>query len=708
MGEPSVRVLPPDVPAHQGGPPPPPPPRRRAIPPAILIGAFALVAIVSLLYGYRLGTRENEAPEPTDTVAPDLADTAPPTAEEPPEVRFRETTTAFVRSEPGHEVPEGAVEYLNRNIVWSLAVAADGFIWTAGPGGVVRWDPRTGTGEPQTLPDGTGPVDAIGIAAGPDGDMWVTTASGISHWDGEAWLTDGVLSQRDSGTYLGGVAVAPDGSVWVAGDSWDSPVPPNSTHLLYRATDAFEGRVTSFAVDRPVDQLVTANGSLWAVTGGEVWRLEGGGWIREIDGLTRSITGVAFEPNGRAWVTVGDGGVMVWDGVGLVDVDLGEDVLVPSGVDGDVISVAVDDDLVPWALVISWTPQGSATQELVRLDDLTRYPLPIPDAPSGGRMVAAGGRVWVATRDGLLSFDGTAWSTLRIPREVALPWTNSTAVDAAGNLWMSDGLSLVRWNGRVTRSFTPEDLGLSPSPAERSGTLSPSPAGRSGTWVAGSPDGIVWAGAGCQASMLRDGSWLPVVSPPGAGFCWEGRAVGTDGSLWVLDSTESGPRLDHFVGEETTTVPLPDHGVSSLAVASDGTLWAAGTAVSRLTDDGWVTELDGLNATTIAVAADDSVWVGERCWDCDAGAGSNLWHLAGGTWTRVGTQTVIAMVMAHDGTGWALIEDAAGGTHLWRNAGAGDGVFWPFHEIGPFAALAPDNDGGVWAASDGRLLHITP
>ncbi|HEX9644930.1 MAG TPA: hypothetical protein VGC11_13145, partial [Acidimicrobiia bacterium] len=173
MGEPSVRVLPPDVPAHQGGPPPPPPPRRRAIPPAILIGAFALVAIVSLLYGYRLGTRENEAPEPTDTVAPDLADTAPPTAEEPPEVRFRETTTAFVRSEPGHEVPEGAVEYLNRNIVWSLAVAADGFIWTAGPGGVVRWDPRTGTGEPQTLPDGTGPVDAIGIAAGPDGDIWV-------------------------------------------------------------------------------------------------------------------------------------------------------------------------------------------------------------------------------------------------------------------------------------------------------------------------------------------------------------------------------------------------------------------------------------------------------------------------------------------------------------------------------------------------------
>jgi hypothetical protein len=323
--------------------------------------------------------------------------------------------------------------------------------------------------------------------------------------------------------------------------------------------------------------------------------------------------------------------------------------------------------------------------------------------------MAAGGRLWIGTADGLLSFDGTAWSTLRIPREVPLPWTNSTAVDAAGNLWMSDGLSLVRWNGRVTRSFTPEDLGLSPSPAERSGAwVAGSPAERSGAWVAGGPDGIVWAGTGCRVSLLRDGDWEPVDAPPGARFCWEGRAVGADGSLWLLDYGESGPRLDRFLGEEATTVPLlPDHDVYALAVASDGTLWAAGSAVSRLTDDGWVTELDGVNATTIAVAADDTVWVGERCWDCPEGGSSNVWHLAEGTWTRVGTQAVIAMAMAGDGTGWTLVEGPDGRTRLWRDAGGGGG-FRPFLAIGPYAVLAADDDGGVWAASDGRLLHITP
>jgi hypothetical protein len=422
--------------------------------------------------------------------------------------------------------------------------------------------------------------------------------------------------------------------------------------------------------------------------------------VQELDAPEGFITSIAFEPNGRAWVTVGDRGVMVWDGAGLAEVSGGgRDVLIPEGQDGEVRTVALDGGLVPWALVIWWDTTGEATEELVRMDDLARFELPLSGGPqSTGRMVANDDGLWIGTAEGLLRFNGMAWRTLRIRDELPLWAANSAAVDEAGNLWMADGFSVVRWNGETARTFSVEELHWFGSPAARFAQ----------TWVAGAPGGPLWAGAGCQASVLRDESWLPVGPPPGAGYCWEGRAVGADGSLWLLDYGESGPRLDRFLGEEATTVPLlPDHDVYALAVASDGTLWAAGSAVSRLTDDGWVTELDGVNATTIAVAADDTVWVGERCWDCPEGGSSNVWHLAEGTWTRVGTQAVIAMAMAGDGTGWTLVEGPDGRTRLWRDAGGGGG-FRPFLAIGPYAVLAADDDGGVWAASDGRLLHITP
>jgi hypothetical protein len=663
----------------------------------VLVGGFALVAILSLLYGYSLGSREQTEAAADDVI--DLPATEAPTDTVVTASPFPESTTSFVGAAPGHVVPAGAVEYLNRNVVRSVAVDPEGFVWTAGPGGVVQWNPRTGLPVLHTLPDGTGPLGAVDIAVGDDGDVWVTTERGISHWDGDTWLADAVPAPAEAGTRMDGVAVAPDGSVWAASNQWPTTSDGRGLFRLHRADETFEGRVDSFNVANSVQQFIVAGDALWAVIGDEAWRYAGGTWSKEIDVGGRWINGLSFEPDGSAWIATTDLGVRRWEGGPLIDVGAGRDVLIPDSIDGDVMSVVVDDDLIPWALVYGNDGLGSVTQELVRLDDFTRYALPIQAACCGGGAVAAvDGTVWIGTLDGLVGFDGTAWSILRIADELAVAFAGSMAVDADGVVWLADGTSVVRWNGRSARVMTRGALGWPEMPDMSF----------AGTWVEAAPGGPVWAGVGCRVSMSGDGGWRPVTPPDGLDgrFCWPfGRGAGADGSLWLLSDPGSGARLDRYDGEAWDSAPLPEHDVWTIAVASDGTLWAGGTAVSHLEDGVWVTQLEGVNVTTIEVAGDGSVWAAEECWDCPGGGGG-VWHLADGVWAREGVYIAPAMAMAADGSGWAIVRGADGNAGLWRNAGSGAG-FRPV-VAQAFTTLALDPDGGVWAASDGRLLHVTP
>ena len=702
LGDPAVRVLPPEhMPQWDGRLLPPPPGRAPGVPAAVLVGGFVLVALLSVAWGYSMGSPGTDGPKVTETVAaePEKPQTTPTSAATPrassASSLVRETTTAFFRATPGHAVPEGAAEYLNRNVVRSLTADADGYLWTAGPGGVVRWDPRDGTTVPYTLPDGTGPLDARGIAVAQDGDVWVTTPGRISHWDGDEWLFDGRIGAGDGVAVLDEVAVTDDGSVWASSDRRPSASDAEEAHHLHHSRGTFEGRVDSSVLPANVAQLVPEGDSLWVVAGGQVWRHWSGVWTREIFSSGRWITAIAIQPGPGRSVLVGfeDGGVSAWDGDELLDMGAGGDGLVPAGSQGEVGALTVDEDLVPWALVVSWRADG-ATQELVRLDNFSRYPVPTADPWTESPMVAANGKLWLGTPDGLVGFDGSGWSTLRITDEEPTYRGGLMAVDAAGDLWMVDGGSLVRWDGTSRTTLTMEDLGWAGSDVGSS------------TWVTAAPDGRLWAGASCATSVLDRGVWVAVGRPEDRRACWPWTAVaGIDGSLWMLAGDGGDTRLHRFDGEAWSTLELPTHAVWSIALSPDNTLWAAGEGVSSLEDGEWNLRLGGVNVTTVASGVVGSVWAAEQCWECPEAA-SGLWQWVDGAWTREGTFTVSNLVMASDGTGWAIVEgtDDTGG--LWRNAGSGGG-FRPLLADETLYTMALDRNGGVWVGGDARLLHVT-
>lgn len=110
-------------------------------------------------------------------------------------------------------------QYTNANLVKDIAWH-DGVLWAATHGGLVRWQPSTGTYTKYTTIDGLPSDDLHQVAVNPsNGDVWVGTrfqGVAVRHpnntWD---------IYDQDA-TKIGEltrIAIAPDGKVWLAGNT---------------------------------------------------------------------------------------------------------------------------------------------------------------------------------------------------------------------------------------------------------------------------------------------------------------------------------------------------------------------------------------------------------------------------------------------------------------------------------------------------------
>jgi ligand-binding sensor domain-containing protein len=653
------------------------------------------VAIIgSLLYGYSLGERSAER-ETAVTAPVTVSSTTPPTTLAPVSP-FEVTVTEFRRRASGHDVPEGATEYLNGNAISALAVAPDGSLWSAGPGGVIRWDPTDGSYERYTTPDGTGPIGASDIAVAPNGDVWVLKRDGLSQWNGKEWANDSQVF--DDTLELTSLATTTDGAVWVASvdrASAETAWGGEPDFRIHRGEGAFIGDVETYEVPGWVERLEPApDGSLWAIMeGADIWRFADDRWELVIDAGLYWVHDLAFEPGGGVLLTK-ETVIQRWaDGAFTEDL-----VLFPEH-EGYVDDVVIDGDGIAWVVATQWDETDGERRELIGLDDLTRYP--IPDADPFNDVVAAGSGLW-AGGDGLVGFDGATWSHLRIEDEPLLRWTESITVDRDGVVWIASEEEINRFDGAAWSALTQADLGLPLVEPDAWGW------GWQRAWVAGHSDSRLWAGFGCDTAFLGAGGWQRVGRPPDLGdedWCWfQQHMVGADGSLWLVIDAGPGPRIFRTDGSTWTEVTRPIAGYySSLAVAEDGTLWATAAGVMRLDGDKWTTVLGGIDFETMTVAGDGSVWAAEACWECPEGQG-RLWHMVDGVWTVERNMNVERLTTAPDGTVWAI-----------GRGGYGPQILWRYQDVGVFrrvvagddlnsVAFAPD--GSVWVAGEGRLLHL--
>lgn len=702
-----VRVLSADSADHTAAAPST---KRRSSTPAFVLGGLALT-VAAALYGYTLGDGRTESAVVPTTIAPTV--TPPPaTVVEPSVLGFPTSTTVFARVAGGHAVPSGATEWLDANLVSSLAPAADGSVWAGGPGGVTVW---SGTGDEHTrltTATGEGPVGVHDVAVAPTGDAWALTDQGLAHWDGAQWVAGARVPMGVSGRLgLSELEAGADGAAWFSSVDWggDSRNPDFS---IYR-TGGSAQEMIQFQVPGYVQAMAVApDGALWVSIesrdgDGGVWRYSGEGWVRVIEQIG-FVHDMAVAGDGTAWFIV-DSSVRRWDGDVGSGAPASTRVVVSGGFDHFYEELAMGADGSTWVLGTSVNVRDDIHEysghELLRLDDLSSHEIPNAAWPRS-LAVAADGSAWVGTDAGVLRFDGANWTEPRVPGLPQLTWPTSMAIDDDG-VWVGQDAGLVWTDGDTWKALSASDLGWPPSAGD------PQP-GTETAWVASQPGAALFAGVGCRVSAKREGEWQPLAQIDemvDSAWCWaQAHAVEPDGTLWLSLDTGGGlpGNLWRFDGGGWSSLPRPP-GRSAhptrLAFDDDGVLWGAGGDVARFDDGEWVTVLGGVPVGPIAVAG-EVVWAGEECHNCGPELGG-VWQYESGTWTRDMTIGHVAdMAFLPDGTGWVVGTSRSGVDGLWRYET--EEYFRLVIADARFMKVAVAVDGAAWVAAPGRLLHVPP
>ncbi len=686
---------------------PPETPRGPSARPALIVLAAALLAGSGFFYGYQVGEDRTNAefpipgpssptvaPSTTDAVMTTLGSPVSPTSttiEIPAEsgITFPVETVSLVRRTVGFDLPAGATDLRNSNLIVDVAAGGPGEVWTAGPGGVIRWNTEEGVSELLSPGDGTGPVGASHIATDGGSEVWVGSGGMLSHWDGERWAHGVYRNQMRREIDITALAAA-DGSVWVGTIEWGTTGAEKPRSRIHHMTGFSPGDVDALVAPGYIDQIEVRDGLVWALIDGDLWRMQGDDWSVVIESGMDWIINFALDPSGGVWVASEQGGGLWNDG------EVGDLIELGWAEEGEPLTHAAWLGPGPgggvWAVTSRWSEEGGS-RVLNQLD--TEETFPLPDGIGLPRPVLSGGSLWFGTENGMQRFDGAEWVELRVEGGAAVGWPDSVGVDEQGVVWLGNGLELRAWDGEVWTEIDLDGLGW---PADR---------GPEAVWVASNGNGTLWRGVGCHPVVADDGGFA-LGDPPGgdAGvhWCWP-RVSGLDGVLWVMADSLSKRGLYRFDGVTwTPVVPMAQrNAATAFAVAPDGGLWVVGDGAYVLHDNEWVTMLAGVSFSSITVAGDGAIWAGAVCWDCSTGADA-LWEYDNGVWTRHGSLAgVYSLVTAADGVVWAVGTDENGRDVVVRQSGGGFEVVMSSE---PPVRLAPDLHGGMWAASLGRLVHI--
>jgi hypothetical protein len=305
--------------------------------------------------------------------------------------------------------------------------------------------------------------------------------------------------------------------------------------------------------------------------------------------------------------------------------------------------------------------------------------------------------------------------------------THGVAV-SDGMLWASTELGIIRWDLARTNAdlFTSSD-GL------------PFADGSSGR-IAAAPDGMVWAFTWNQDLARFDGTgWsepagydqLDIVNPRCRAYeeCLNpitAMAVGPDGLLSLAVGPET---LLQYDGIDWTVLPIADgetHGdgasawSTDMAVASDGTLWAAAWEELLAFDgDSWdrFTANDGLPSggiNSVAVAPNGDVWIGTTD-DFEGDPSGGVARFDGESWTvfdetdGLHEMSVSALTVGPDGTVWTVHRDTSdlgnGGEPATGGISRFDGATWSATTVANEGI--PLDWGGAAVVDDAGTLWIT-
>ena len=347
---------------------------------------------------------------------------------------------------PATTIPETAINPLPESsspdpidVTGGVAVA-DGWLWASTGAGMVRWDLEERSAELFTSADGLPFAEGASgrVAVAPEGTVWAFTWNkGLAHFDGTDWSEPAGYDQLDivsTRCVVGeeclnpimAMAVGPDGVLSLAVGSETLLRFDGVDWSVLPVTPAETGGGTAWTGD----MAVASDGTLWAASWEELLAYDGDTWARytTADGLpSGGISSVAVAPNGDIWVGTTD----IFDGIpsgGVARFD-GDSWTVFDETDGLYGNAATGLTVGPDGTV--WVIHGAnddpsagmerAAGGISRFDGIGWSVATIADVGmgfGGGAVVDNTGTLWIGTRWGVVGFDGTDKTVLRVPEGI--------------------------------------------------------------------------------------------------------------------------------------------------------------------------------------------------------------------------------------------------------------------------------------------------
>ncbi len=439
------------------------------------------------------------------------------------------------------------------------------------------------------------------------GALWVSTTNGLGRFDGQAWTrfstAEGLPSNRLTGVFL----------------------------------------------DR--------GGQIWATTEAGAARFDGQGFVtfRQLQGvLGGGVYGFTQDADGRYWFA-GPGGLLRfnpangdWERFDQQAYDLpaatltravrGEDGALFFGSDGGGLVRFADDNFTTWV-----GPDGPSFGGLRRI---------VPDRATNTLLFVEEG--WIRAD----RYDPASGAWARVP-DLPCDGCAPLASDAQGALWAGSDRGLwVIADADVTQWTT--EFGL-PGNSVNAVAL----AGPGQAWV-GTNGGVAFIDGSTVTQTYTDSVGL-------AGNYIRQVFLASDGALWAATETNLSRRApdgtwQHFTAGDPFNYAVP---VNDLAEAPDGAIWVAtsGDGVYRYADGAWQAyqpndpgvKLPSGYVTSVALASDGSLWFGT-----DAGAA----RFADGAWSVFRVQDGLLSARVLD-----VYADEAGA--LWFATGGGAARYGP-------------------------------
>lgn len=309
------------------------------------------------------------------------------------------------------------------------------------------------------------------------------------------------------------------------------------------------------------------------------------------------------------------------------------------------------------------------------------------------------GYLWVGTRDGLSRFDGRRFSTVPFPAGASGTFVTVLAFLPGGTLVGSASGEVSRWDGAKLVAPWPETA-LSRAPVR---AFAPS---ADGGVLVGTDRGL-WRCTGGGCVLVSDAAVRDIVPAGGEGSSWiitsEGASLLTPAASRPADLAGCGPPC-----AVAAAAGGPD-GSLYLLPAGGGLLTMAGDGVRRR-------DLDVAGPTSLAVAADGTVWVGTRrglfSWTGKDGLSRCILRYGEGV-------DVAALLVDHEGSLWVgtrgeglyqvppgafeLLTGASGlpAPTVRAMAAGGGGCVWLATEVAGVASRCDGAWGAALTAADG-------